>query len=387
MKYLLVLSWMGQGGSERQAINLAEHLIECGNNVTVLGLDNPGKINDICSERNIKCISFPPKNTIYSIAYKMLHILGIRPLTNEEIALLGLIRDLSVFIRKNNYDICISYCTTANIVLGMAKKRYSKITAIWYQGDAGIYDKCDGLQPEAIQYFDGIISNGITAYNWIKNAYGKESRIIHNGVKEVPPLKSRSEWRSEIGLTESDIICTMVANLTSAKDHMFLLKVWNELKDCPLPFKLCFAGVFGDKYDDLKNYVEYHQLNDVVFFLGYVSDIFGLLHASDICVFGAISEGSPNGIVEGCLSRLPVMATNLPEIREVISEENHRYLFDNGNSTQAVSNLIELGESITIRHKLGEKNREHALQFFNPAQNMNARMKYCEELYSKNHYI
>ena len=383
MKYLLILSWMGLGGAERQAINLAEHIQNKGGDVTILGIDGPGRANEICEEKNIKCISFPPKNTFYSIKYKILNKLGIKPLTNEEVALLGLIRDLGKYIEDNEYDICISYCTTANIVLGIVKKEHPHITAIWYQGDAGIYDRTEGLQIEAVRAIDGIISNGITAYEWIKKAYDRETPIIYNGVLETTPQKDRTKWRQNLNASDSDIVCTMVANLTSAKDHMFLLKVWNELLKTDQRFILAFAGLFGSEYENLKEYAESNGLTDNVRFLGHVVDVFGLLHASDICVFGAKSEGSPNGVIEGCLSRLPVMATDLPEIREAVAEENYPYLYAKGDVTDAVDKLLLLADDIALRNSLGEANRSKDCKQFDAYDNLDAIMIYSEDLRKK----
>ncbi len=382
MKYLLILSWMRLGGAERQAINLADHIIRRGDEATILGICEGGRVNEICAERGIPCVSFPPRNTPYVIRYKILHKLGIHRLTAEEIALLGLIRSLTDYIRRERYDVCISYCTTANIVLGNVKTYYPDSVCMWYQGDAGIYDRLDGLQMPAVRAIDEIISNGITAHDWILKAYGRETPIIYNGVMQNDPRDDRDTWRSRLEAKPEDTVCTMIANLTSAKDHMFLLKTWKRLINDERRYILAFAGIFAGEYETLRSYAEENGLSDYVRFLGHVEDVYGLLNASDICVFGAKSEGSPNGIIEGCLRELPVVSNNLPEIREAVSEENYPYLFETGDDGQAAEHIRTFANDPALRASIGAANREKALRLFDPVKNFDAIMELSERMHN-----
>ena len=121
---------------------------------------------------------------------------------------------------------------------------------------------------------------------------------------------------------------------------MFLLNVWNELAHRGIEYKLVLAGRHDDTYHELKNYVHENSLVDSVLFLGAIDDVFGLLNATDVFVFSTKSEGSPNAVIEACMSGLPVIANNLEEIREVVSPENYDYLFDKGDIEQVVSSLM-----------------------------------------------
>lgn len=383
MKYLLILSWLGLGGSERQAINLAQYISSHGGDVTILGLCEPGLVNDICRESGIKCDSMPPRNTPYSIVYKLLNKLGIRPLTNEEVALRGQIHELAAYIRRGAFDVCISYCTTANTVLGQVKLILPEVICIWRQGDAGIYDRTEGLQVPAAAAMDDIISNGVTPHDWVMKAYGRDSHIIYNGVSVRPPHKAAYEWRNDLSLNSSDIVCTMIANLTSAKNHMFLLKVWNELIKTDDRCKLVCAGLHAGEYDTLKKYVDDNGLRDYVRMPGHISDIYGLVQATDICVFAAKSEGSPNGVIECCISGLPVIANDLPEIREIVSGENLPYLFESGDVEQAVESIRTLASDQNLRNRIGGCNHDKAVVMFDPDTNYNLILDLCETLINK----
>ena len=66
---------------------------------------------------------------------------------------------LGKYIKKEGFDVCISYCTYASTILGCTKKYYSKPIYVWYQRDAGIFDKIDGYQNEPIRKMDYVLAN------------------------------------------------------------------------------------------------------------------------------------------------------------------------------------------------------------------------------------
>ena len=370
MKFLLVLSWLELGGAERQAINFADYLLAHGHKVTVLGLGVNGQVNDICRSKGIQCVSIPPRNDLYTIYYKIRHKLHINPLTDEEIALYGLIHSLSNYINREEYDVAISYCALANTVLGCAKSRIRHTVCIWYQRDGGVYDKTEGLQPQAVKGMDLFLANGMAGVISLRQKYGVEARLIYNGVNVVPSLTDRAGWRDRLNVSDSDVVCTMVAQLThDSKDHMTLLKAWKRLLSIDNRFYLVLAGRFANAYEELTEYVEAEDLGENIRFLGHIDDVYGVLRASDICVFSSKTEGSPNGVIEGCMCSLPVVATDAPEIREILSEENYPFLFQIGDDDQAAEHIMHLAEDEDLRLMIGDLNKGKSTNMFDPNTN------------------
>ncbi len=362
MKYLLIQSWKDLGGAERQAINLASYLKDHGEEVTIMCLTEPGRVSEICAERGIEYVSLEPRNDLYAICYKIKHKLGIKKLTPEEIALKGLIHDLVRFINTGGYDVCISYCAYANTVLGNARAQGAKAVCIWSQRDAGFHDHEGGLQQIAADSVDGCFSNSTSGSEWVKQTYGLNPELIYNGVKIAPAELGVKEWREKLGAGEKDMVCTMVANLTPFKNHIFLLKVWKELIKRDDRFILVFAGKFADEYENLKAFAEENELMDHVRFLGPVKDVFGLWRATDLCVHSAKEhcEGTPNAVIEACMLGLPVVGPDLPEVREAVSETNFEYLHRYGDIEEAISFITRIMSDRDLYKKLGEANRAFA---------------------------
>ena len=218
-----------------------------------------------------------------------------------------------------------------------------------------------------------VLANGRSGQEWIRRAYGVDAEIIYNGVVLCSPEISRVGWREKLKADESTVVCTMIANLSGAKDHLSVLKIWTELQRIDITHKLILvlAGRFDDQYESLQKFVDGHNLSEQVLFLGEVRDISGLLTATDICIFGAKSEGSPNGIIEASFAGLPVVATDLPEIREVLAEINYKFLFQRDNISCALEGLLELAENIELREQIGLMNREKAEAMFSYEKNFN----------------
>lgn len=370
-KYLLVLSNLKLGGSERQAVNFARYLKKSGREVEILGLDEPGLVNKLCEEEGIPCNMLTEGNKWVYRALRVPCFVAIRicrqPYSPVE---LSMICTLAKYIKVNRFDICISYCSRANTILGCCKKLYKRSKYVWSQRDAGIFDSTEGYQKIAAHNVDCIIANGNSGKEWIRQGYGLEATLVYNGVALNEAEKSVEEWREFFNAGKTDLICTMVANLSSAKDHMSLLRAWKILKKKENKrLLLVLAGRFDDRYKMLYQYAADNDLLDNVRFLGQVEDITGLLAATDICVFGAISEGSPNGIIEAAMAGLPVVATDLPEIREVVAEENYEYLFPKDDVEMIVNNVLFLADNAEIRVDLGKKNQKKAMDMFSIEKN------------------
>ena len=376
-KYLLIVSSTEIGGAERQAIRFASYLKDRGNPVTVLGFYKTGKVYELCEEECIKCEHIKIDWKIIPWVFKAINFFS--RIGGRYIKWNGFV--LAHYLRRSKADICISYCATANVLLGLSRSFYKGPKRIWYQRDAGIFDFGNKAEQYAIQQFDVILANSISGSQWIKKTYGKDSIIIPNGVVMDNPKNNREVWRKRLDVTENDILYIMVANLSSLKNHKILLEAWNEMKKMKeVDHKiLAFAGRFDEQYESLSEYVRENELDEYIRFTGPVEDISGLLEACDICIFGAKSEGSPNGIIEAEMVGLPVIATDLPEIREVVPESSWCYLFNNvlGDIIVKVNTMFNNPE---LRKNVGEENKRFATEKYSPDLNFARIVEIAEKL-------
>ena len=378
-KVLLILPTLEIGGAEKQALNLAQYLINRDIRVEIVGLSAPGEVSIFCEKNNIKCTQLKYGNKLLVYLLRCCNVLS-RVVFHKEIWTWGLpyVFSLISLIRKGKYNICISYCASANTILGYSKRFYvANCQYVWFQRDAGIQNCPEPYQRCAIEQMDYVFANSISGEEWIKKTYDKQAMIIYNGVSLQSCIYSIEEWYSYLRIDSSYFVATMVANLSSAKDHLTLLKAWKEFikKDDNGGNKvLLLAGRFDDKYEELKNYVIENELQKNILFLGAVKDISGLLRISSVFVFSSHSEGSPNAVIEAALSGKTIIATDLPEIREVLSEDNYSLLSQIDDYKQFADNIMKVYNDKDKQISIGERNKEKALKQFSKEENFSTLM-------------
>jgi glycosyltransferase involved in cell wall biosynthesis len=94
--------------------------------------------------------------------------------------------------------------------------------------------------------------------------------------------------------------------------------------------------------------------------LDHVDDVAGLLEASDIGVLSSYNEGLPNAILEYMLHGLPVVATDMAGVREVLSEGGGEQVVEAENSDAFAEALLECGSDPDLRERIGSRNQRRA---------------------------
>ncbi len=148
-------------------------------------------------------------------------------------------------------------------------------------------------------------------------------QLVHNGANK-PEFKDRDSARKEIEtiLKKPDLfskykyVVGSIGELTKNKAHCLGLKAFKENPE--------IAWVIigeGEERFKLEQIIKEKNISNV-FLAGFVPNASYLLPAFDIFLLPSIKEGLPYVILEAGLASLPIIATNVGGIPEIISEEN-----------------------------------------------------------------
>ncbi|MCP4220199.1 MAG: glycosyltransferase [bacterium] len=309
-RILIFLRSLQMGGAERQAALLAAGLKHSHNaDVHVRALENDDSGTGLLEYQGIPLRVYPPKWEGGPV----------RKITG----LLSLVRD----IRRLNPHVILPFTDYPNKICGAIWRLTGARSCIWNQRDEGREVTGKALEKLALKMTPVFVTNSLSGKRFLRETFNiDETRIsiIHNGVQLAKPLKTVSQWRSELGLEETDFVAVMVANLQPFKDHETLIKAWHlVVKDSQGKGKplLLLAGRFDSRYLFLKEMVSQLGLEESVRFLGEVKDIPGLLASVDLAVFSSKNEGCPNGVLEPMAAGLPVVATRITGIVEALGED------------------------------------------------------------------
>lgn len=196
------------------------------------------------------------------------------------------------------------------------------------------------------------------ALRW-KVARPEQLVVIHNGVDPRPFLETDgSPIREELGLNEGPVL-TFVGRLAPPKDPVTLLSA---VKDLPNGVLLIVGD--GELQPQVERYIAENGLNRRVKLLGERRDVPRILAASDIFVLSSRWEGLPYTIIEAMMAGLPVVATRVGGIPELVEEGVTGYLVPPKDPDALVKAIHKLLGDPSLRHRMGEAGREKALQGF-----------------------
>ncbi|MES2986208.1 MAG: glycosyltransferase [Patescibacteria group bacterium] len=152
----------------------------------------------------------------------------------------------------------------------------------------------------------------------------KKLTVIHNGIL-TPHFLSKTEARAEFSkisdhtFSDNVIVFGSVGELHPIKGHMHAIKAIDQiLKERPtLQIRYAIIGA-GEIENELKKEIIYRNILDRVFLLGYIKDAANYLKGFDYYLFPSLSEGLPYAIVEAGFAELPVIASDVGGISEVV---------------------------------------------------------------------
>ncbi|MDH3237080.1 MAG: glycosyltransferase family 4 protein [Deltaproteobacteria bacterium] len=356
VRVLFVLGNLELGGSERQALLLARYLKnECSADVRVLGLlGGPGGASSICDEEGI-----PWRGDL------------LRRQDGPVGGTADLFRSARAF-RKERPDVVLPYTWLPNMVCGLTWRMSGARTCIWNQRDEGLGAGGGKLARIAARMTPVFLANSEGGKVFLAAKLGVSRgkiRVIPNGVLLPPPREGRRVWRERIGAENGRFLVLMLASLHPHKDHATLLRAWRRILDrekengrSPL---LLLAGRSYGYEGEFKALAFDLGLADSVRFLGPVEDVAGLLRSVDLCVHSAKTEGLPNAVLEAMSMGVPVVATDLPGIREAVGASGFRFLAPPGDQNGLADRILEFAGSESLREEMGTNLRERAGREFN----------------------
>jgi glycosyltransferase involved in cell wall biosynthesis len=191
--------------------------------------------------------------------------------------------------------------------------------------------------------------------NWHENS---RFAVVYNGVNidKFLPNESGQSVRNEFGIDCGKIVIGHVGRFHNAKNHENIIKVFARLKAENDDVHLMLVGE-GDLRWKVDRMIQEYGLEGDVSIVGLRKDVHRMLNAMDIFFFPSLYEGFPNALLEAMACELPVIASNISEIVEIMPEEFYRYLFNPYDVEGFVDALKPLLLNKHTRKKIGSQAR------------------------------
>jgi glycosyltransferase involved in cell wall biosynthesis len=211
--------------------------------------------------------------------------------------------------------------------------------------------------------------------------------VVHSGVplerflnaKKIT-LHKRRLLRQEFGVNENEQICIFVSRLAPVKGHKYLISAIPKVLENVPSAKFLLVGD-GELRGNLEQqaFLELSLPNDSVIFTGLRHDVPGLLAISDLFVLSSINEGMGMVLVEAMAAGLPVVATRVGGVADVVVDGETGILVPPRNPNALSDAIVKLLKDENMRRRMGEAGQARV----DPAFGAEAMVRKIESVYEE----
>jgi glycosyltransferase involved in cell wall biosynthesis len=195
--------------------------------------------------------------------------------------------------------------------------------------------------------------------------------VVYNAVDaaKLTAATSGGPIRKQLRLRNGDQLVGIVGNLSPVKGQLELIRAFAKTRQRIPNLALLVVGstLFnrGDGYQkQLSAEVRTLGLDHCVRFLGQRNDVPAIMGALDLLVMNSRSEAFPLVALEGMAAGVPVLATAVGGLPELITNEKNGWLVALGDEEKLIEGIATLLEQRELSARLATQARQHVTQNF-----------------------
>ena len=169
---------------------------------------------------------------------------------------------------------------------------------------------------------------------------------------------NRDNLRKNLSIPADEIVLIYVGRLTKIKRPDRLVNSFNLAAKLNNKIRLLIIGD-GELRNDLKKLAGDLKVN----FLGWRTDVYDLMNASDIAILTSDNEGMPITLIEAAHLGLPSISTEVGSVADVIINGKTGYLTPLDDS-EIAQRITQLASSVELRNEFGKAAKEYAKNNF-----------------------
>lgn len=372
-RVLQLISGFWEGGSERQAVQLARLLRESGRfHVEVACLYGGGPLRAEVERLGFKEIPEFPLNSFYD-RNALAQLRRFRRFLRE--------REIHV-VHAHEFYTNIFGMTGASLArtpVRIASRRETTGTRTPMQKrvERGAYRLAQTIIANAGAVREQLVVEGVSR---------DKIEVVYNGldIARVTPEAGtgRADALASLGLPRETgrRFVSIVANLRlEVKDHPTFLRAARRVREVVPDAAFVLAGE-GELVEPMRALAAGLGLSKRdVFFTGRCERIAELLSVSDVCVLSSQAEGFSNAILEYMAASRPVVATDVGGARETVVEGETGYLVAAGDDEMMATRIVELLTQPESAREMGERGRRIVEENFS----CEAQLARTENLYER----
>ena len=197
-------------------------------------------------------------------------------------------------------------------------------------------------------------------------------RYIPNGVAAAPApnFERRLQARAALGtahpilsLSTNTQLVVCVGRLSAEKGLFALVDAWSKVASGRANVRLWLVGA-GPMRDELARYIEQLHLRGRCVLVGSFDSVDDLLAAAELFVLPSYEEGMSLALLEAMAAGLPIVASDIPGNRAVVTDGQHGMLVKPGQPGELAAAINKLLDDRDLANHYGSAARKRVEQHF-----------------------
>lgn len=384
-KILIIVTQTKWGGAQKYVLELAQYMSK--RNKVHIGYGETKHLNqhflDTCKKSKIKTILLPYLNRKIDLSKDFLFI-----------------TELNKLLKKEKYDLIHLNSSKAGFGGSLAAKMYNMnpmnvrmrvvYTAHGFAFNEPLSYTKKKIYKTAERFGTGLENLIITVSDFdkqsaIQNKICPEFKMftIHNGINAKDyDFYSREEARHKLNLDNNKKYFGTIASFYKTKGHEFLIEAIKNLQDNKSSLLNKHQWILigeGPELDNIKKLVNNNQLSNYIKFIKPQDNDWKYLLAFDYFILPSVKEGLPYTILEAGLAKIPVIATKVGGVPEILTNNQTGLLVTPANPLSLAQAMRSLAKDDNLANNLASNNYKNIINNFS----LDKTLKTTEELYLK----
>ncbi|HEY4521872.1 MAG TPA: glycosyltransferase family 4 protein [Candidatus Paceibacterota bacterium] len=376
-KVLFVITKSNWGGAQRYVYDLATNLPK-NEFETKVALGGEGPLKEKLQENNISVIQIPHLQRDINFIKEVLSFFSLVKIFNKE----------KPDVIHLNSSKAGGIGAVAALISKLWTKNYGLKTIFTVHGWA--FNETRTFRAKSIiylsQWITSVLANNtiILSRHDYRQALGmplinqEKFSLIPLGIPEnqmefLP--KQNAKKHLLLQTTKENMVVGTIAEFTKNKGLNYLLDALNILKSPKLHLVVIGDGEEKEKID---NRIENENLKETVTTCGFVPHAAKYIKAFDIFVLPSLKEGLPYTVLESMTAGVPVVASSVGGIPDLIDHEKSGFLTIPQNPESLAKNIKKLVENETLRKQFSRASKTRAIEKFSFASMLERTIKLYE---------
>lgn len=185
--------------------------------------------------------------------------------------------------------------------------------------------------------------------------------VRHNSVKSFSPASAETveQLRRDLGIPQDARVLLCVGRLSREKAQSDLIAAASLMRKENAQLKIRFV-IAGDGPDRqmLIDLAKTLHVEEWVIFPGQIADLLPYYSMADVAVLPSLTEGSPNVLLESMAAGLPVIATAVGGIPEIVEHEKQALLVEKQDPSALARSIQKLLNDPDLCERLSQAARQ-----------------------------